>query len=80
MSNDQVGCEWVSVSSGTGLPGLSRTKAVKRFVRVLAANRMTPSICPDPCRTRWVVGFKQFCTISPHISAAYLVFTRSAYF
>jgi len=31
MSNDQVGCEWVSVSSGTGLPGLSRTKAVKRL-------------------------------------------------
>ena len=29
MSDDQVGCEWVSVSSGTGLPGLSRTKAVK---------------------------------------------------
>ena len=28
MSDDQVGCEWVSVSSGTGLPGLSRTKAV----------------------------------------------------
>ena len=27
MSDDQVGCEWVSVSSGTGLPGLSRTKA-----------------------------------------------------
>ena len=31
MSDDQVGCEWVSVSSGTGLPGLSRTKAVKRL-------------------------------------------------
>ena len=28
MSDDQVGCEWVSVSSSTGLPGLSRTKAV----------------------------------------------------
>jgi len=25
MSNDQDGCEWVSVSSVTGLPGLSRT-------------------------------------------------------
>jgi len=25
MSDDQDGCEWVSVSSGTGLPGLSRT-------------------------------------------------------
>ena len=31
MSDDQVGCERVSVSSGTGLPGLSRTKAVKRL-------------------------------------------------
>ena len=26
MSDDQDGYEWVSVSSGTGLPGLSRTK------------------------------------------------------
>ena len=26
MSDDQDGCEWVSVSSGTGLPGLSRIK------------------------------------------------------
>ena len=25
MSDDQDGCEWVSVSSGTGLPGLSRS-------------------------------------------------------
>jgi len=31
MSDDQVECEWVSVSSGTGLPGLSRTKAVNRL-------------------------------------------------
>jgi len=31
MSDDQVGCEWVSVSSGTGLPGLSQTKAIKRL-------------------------------------------------
>jgi len=31
MSDDQIGCEWVNVSSGTGLPGLSRTKAVKRL-------------------------------------------------
>ena len=26
MSDDQDGCEWVNVSSGTGLPGESRTK------------------------------------------------------
>ena len=31
MSDDQVGCEWVSISSDTGLPGLSQTKAVKRL-------------------------------------------------
>ena len=31
MSDDQDGCEWVSVSSGTGLPGLSRTEVVKRL-------------------------------------------------
>jgi len=27
-----------------------------------------------------VVGFEQFCTIFPHISVAYLVFTQSACF
>ena len=31
MSDDHVGCEWVSVSSGTGLRDLSQTKAVKRL-------------------------------------------------
>ena len=31
MSDDEVGCEWVSVSSGTGLPRLSQTKAVKQL-------------------------------------------------
>jgi len=31
MSDDHDGCEWVTVSFGTGLPGLSRTKAVKRL-------------------------------------------------
>ena len=34
MSDDQDGCEWVSVSSGTGLPGLSRTKGRYTYVRV----------------------------------------------
>jgi len=34
MSDDQDGCEWVSVSSGTGLPGLSRTKGRKTVVFV----------------------------------------------
>ena len=31
MPDDQDGCEWVSVSSGTGLPGFSRTKLFKRL-------------------------------------------------
>ena len=35
MSDDQDGCEWVSVSFGTGLPGFPGPKAVKRLcVRV----------------------------------------------
>ena len=29
MSDDQVGCEWVNVSSCTGLPRLYQTNAVK---------------------------------------------------
>ena len=31
MSDDQDGCEWVSVSSGTSLPGFPGPKAVKRL-------------------------------------------------
>ena len=31
MSVDQDGCERVNVSSGTALPGLSRTKAIKQL-------------------------------------------------
>ena len=27
LSNDQDGCEWVKVSSGTGQPGQSRTES-----------------------------------------------------
>ena len=46
MSDDQVGCEWVSVSSGTGLPGLSRTEAVKRLcVCVCARARARACVC-----------------------------------
>jgi len=56
MSDDQVRCEWVSVSSETGLPGLSRAKAVKRLcvcvcacacvcVCVVIKNPTTPCIC-----------------------------------
>ena len=34
MSDDQYGCEWVNVSSGTSLPGESRQKADKTVVCV----------------------------------------------
>ena len=45
MSDGQVGCAWVSVSSGTGLPGLSRTKAVKRLcVCVLSINESNKAL------------------------------------
>ena len=36
-ASDQDGCEWVSFSSGTGLPGLSQTKAVKRLCVCLSS-------------------------------------------
>jgi len=36
MSDDQDGCEWVNVSFGTGLPGLSRTKGRNSCVCVHA--------------------------------------------
>ena len=38
---------------------------------------MAPSMCPDPCGTRWGSWFQAFLY---HISAAYLVFMRSTYF
>ena len=31
MSDDQDGCEWVNVSSSTGLPGSPGQQAVKRL-------------------------------------------------
>ena len=34
MSDDQDGCQWVSVSSGTGSPGCSRTKGRETVVCV----------------------------------------------
>ena len=47
MSDDQVGCEWVSVSSGTypTLPGLSRTKAVKRLCVCVCVCGMSVMSC-----------------------------------
>jgi len=43
----------------------------------LIANRMAPSMCPDPCGTRWGSWFQE---ILYNISATYLVFMRSAHF
>jgi len=51
MSDDQVVCEWVSVSSGTGLPGLSLEKAVKQLcvcVCVRACVRACVRVCIAP--------------------------------
>ena len=48
-----------------------------RYLDHLIANRMAPSMCPNPCGTRWRSWFQ---AILYHISAAYLAFMRSAYF
>ena len=42
-----------------------------RYLDDLVANRMAPSMCPDPSGTRWSSWFH---AILCHISAAYLVF------
>jgi len=53
MSDDQDGCELVSVSSGTGLPGLSRTKAVKRLcVCVFSSASRELLLCDTPQQVR----------------------------
>ena len=39
-----------------------------------------PCVRRIPVERDRVVGFKQFCTIYPHISVAYLAFMRCAYF
>jgi len=53
-----------------------------RYLNHLVANscRMHHPRVRTPVERDGVVGFKQFCTVFPHISAAYLVFLRSAYF
>ena len=48
-----------------------------RYLDHLVANRMAPSMCLDPCGTRWGSWFQ---AILYHTSAAYLVFMWSAYF
>jgi len=51
MSDDQDGCEWVSVSSGTGLLRLYQTKAVKRCVCVCVCACVTELLDSLPtCR------------------------------
>jgi len=46
-----------------------------RYLDHLTANRMAPSMYPDPCGTGWGSWFQ---AILYHISAAYLVFMWSA--
>jgi len=38
MFDDQDGCDWANVSSGTGSPGLSRTKVKQLCVCVVATD------------------------------------------
>jgi len=45
MSNVQDGCEWVSVSSGTGLSGLSRTKGHETVVCVCVCACVRACVC-----------------------------------
>jgi len=45
----------------------------------LVANSMAPCV-QIPVEWDGVEGFKQFCTIFPHFSAAYLLFMQSSYF
>ena len=44
MSDDQDGCEWVNISSGTGLPGLSRIKGRYTVVVVVVVVSTTVSV------------------------------------
>jgi len=48
-----------------------------RYLDHLVANRMAPSMCVDPCGTRWGSWFQ---AVLYRISVAYLAFMRSAYF
>ena len=58
MSDDQDGCEWVSVSSGTGLPGCPGPKAVKRLCVVCVI--INCSLCTV------IHNIEQSCTGSLH--------------
>jgi len=42
MIDDHDGCEWVNIPSGTGTPGLSRTKGRKTVVVV--ASQQCPAV------------------------------------
>ena len=45
MSDDQDGCEWVNVSSGTGLPGSPGQKAVKRLCVCVCVRACVCVVC-----------------------------------
>ena len=51
-----------------------------RYLHYLVAKKWHHPRVWTPVERDGVVGFKQFCTIFPHITAAYLAFMRSAYF
>ena len=45
MSDDQDGCEWVNVSSGTGHPGSPGQKAVKRLYVCVYVPHVIYQVC-----------------------------------
>jgi len=61
MSDDQDGCEWASVSSGTGLLGLSRTKGHKMVVClcVCVSVSVSVSVCVLHTACLGVIADKQ---------------------
>jgi len=63
MSDDQDRCEWVSVSSGTGLPGLSRT-----CVRVRV--RVRVHVCVIIGTTMWSWLYASLICLSVHLATA----------
>jgi len=75
MSDDQVGCEWVSVSSGTGLLGLSQTKAVKWLcVCVCVCVRACMRACVRVCCVCGVAKLYLHCNVNKNCVLTPFVF------